>query len=49
MKLSKNQIIEQEQDMAAFLKAREESQTQNEDESADWEAETGGDWDSWGA
>ena len=52
MKLTKQQIIEQEQDMDAFLKAREnadEVSPEQQDADANWEAENGGDWDFWGA
>ena len=51
MKLTKEQIIEQEQAMDAFLKAREDADevsAEQQDADADWEVENGGDWDFWG-
>ena len=51
MKLTRKQIIEQEQEMEAFLKAREDADevpAEQQDADADWEVENGGDWDFWG-
>ena len=47
MKLTNQQIIEQEQDMEVFLKAREDADQvapEQQDADADWEAKTCGDF-----